>query len=339
MPSTDKEREEAKSAMERQVIYEHLLNRGCTSSSTSKFDAQLVRLMEQQGVSVPDDDATLRLRQNLFNLINLGDKVEADGATVLEQAVLWLDGLLKEASLEKDGPLLNLRLEIRTQCVLTHLMPPNVLGKTSARNGKKALEKQFPKRDSGGSKGPEARETLRYKLLDKARPTAAAPAAARRRASCSPPGTARRPPAAMRPPPPAACARPLPCHAATRLPPALPPARRSRSATIRRRRTSRRPSTCTASAACSRPSRRSCRASRRRSSCPTLASTRYSRGAPTTTTSTATLPSTRSARPHQTMHTPRAPCAHAVHTRRAHAVRTPRTRHAQVCSHQTNEEA
>ena len=59
MPSTDKEREEAKSAMERQVIYEHLLNRGCTSSSTSKFDAQLVRLMEQQGVSVPDDDATL----------------------------------------------------------------------------------------------------------------------------------------------------------------------------------------------------------------------------------------------------------------------------------------
>ena len=53
------------------------------------------RLMEQQGVSVPDDDATLRLRQNLFNLINLGDNVEADGATVLEQAVLWLDGLLK----------------------------------------------------------------------------------------------------------------------------------------------------------------------------------------------------------------------------------------------------
>ena len=42
MPSSDKEREEAKSAMERQVIYEHLLNRGCTSSSTSKFDAQLV---------------------------------------------------------------------------------------------------------------------------------------------------------------------------------------------------------------------------------------------------------------------------------------------------------
>ena len=32
--------------------------------------------------------------------------------------------------------------------------------------------------------------------------------------------------------------------------------------------------------------------------------------------------------PHQTMHTPRAPCANAVHTR-----------HAQVCSHQTNEEA
>ena len=228
MPSTDKEREEAKSAMERQVIYEHLLNRGCTSSSTSKFDAQLVRLMEQQGVSVPDDDATLRLRQNLFNLINLGDKVEADGATVLEQAVLWLDGLLKEASLEKDGPLLNLRLEIRTQCVLTHLMPPNVLGKTSARNGKKALEKQFPKRDSGGSKGPEARETLRYKLLDKARPTAAAPAAARRRACrCPPPRqlfSARHRPAAHLP----RCARPhlphapAPCLATPRLACPLP---------------------------------------------------------------------------------------------------------------------
>ena len=186
--------------MERQMIYEHLLNRGCAS----KFDAQLARLMEEQGVSVPDDDANLRLRQNLFNLINLGDKVEADGKAVLEQAVFWLDGLLKEASLEKDGPLLNLRLEIRTQCVLTHLSPPNVLGKAAARNAKKALEKQFPKRDSGGSKGPEARETLRYKLLDKARP-------------CPPPRPPPRPPA----------------------PPSPPPwlARRSRSATRRRRRT------------------------------------------------------------------------------------------------------
>eukprot|EP00964_Phaeocystis_antarctica_P101191 scaffold66691_cov58-Phaeocystis_antarctica.AAC.1 len=120
----------------------------------------MARLMEKAGVSVPDDDTNLRLRKNLCNLTNLGNTVEAEGATVLEQAVTWLDGLLKKASLEKDGPMLNLRLEIRTQCVLTHLMPPNVLGKAAARNGKKALEKQFPKRDSGGSKGAEAREAL-----------------------------------------------------------------------------------------------------------------------------------------------------------------------------------
>ena len=182
--------------MERQMIYEHLLNRGCAS----KCDAQLARLIEEQGVSVPDDDANLRLRQNLFNLTNLGDKVEADGAAVLEQAVFWLDGLLKEASLEKDGPLLNLRLEIRTQCVLTHLSPPNVLGKAAARNAKKALEKQFPKRDSGGSKGPEARETLRYKLLDKARASAAAPAAAPSAAPTGPPA------------PPLACQAIQECH-------------------------------------------------------------------------------------------------------------------------------
>ena len=41
MPSTDKERDEARSAMERQMIYEHLLNRGCAS----KFDAQLLSLI------------------------------------------------------------------------------------------------------------------------------------------------------------------------------------------------------------------------------------------------------------------------------------------------------
>ena len=240
MPATNKaetkDEEQARLTMERQAIYEHFLNRG---SSGSAFDADMARLMEKAGVSVPDDDTNLRLRKNLCNLTNLGNTVEAEGATVLEQAVTWLDGLLKKASLEKDGPMLNLRLEIRTQCVLTHLMPPNVLGKAAARNGKKALEKQFPKRDSGGSKGAEAREALRYKLLDKARPTtaapttlpttaapttlpttlptaapAAAPAVARRRASCSPPGTTRRPPAATRPP------HLPPCHL---LPRHLPP--------------------------------------------------------------------------------------------------------------------
>ena len=153
--SSDKDR----GAATRQAIYEFFLDQN---------DRENVRLMEVQGVSVPDDDSNLRLRHDLFNLMHLGDKVEADGAAVLEQAVVWLDGLLREASLEADGPMINLRLEIRTQCVLTYLMPPNVLGKAAARNGKKALEKQFPKRDSGGSKGAEARESLRYKLLDKA---------------------------------------------------------------------------------------------------------------------------------------------------------------------------
>ena len=140
---TDQERTQAT----RQAIYEFFLEQN---------NPELVRLMEEQGVRVPDDDSNLRLRQDLFNLTHLGDKVKSDGASALKHAVGWLDGLLSEAGLEADSPMINLRLEIRTQCVLAHLMPPNVLGKAAARNGKKALEKQFPKRDAAGSKGSSA---------------------------------------------------------------------------------------------------------------------------------------------------------------------------------------
>ena len=121
-------------------------------------NADLVGCMQRQGVKVPNDDHSLQLRQDLYNLKHLEDKQqEPGGAAVLEQAVGWLDGLMREAGLEADQTLTGIKLEMRTHCVLRHITPPHQLGKAAAKNGKKALEKQFPERDSeGGSKSRAA---------------------------------------------------------------------------------------------------------------------------------------------------------------------------------------
>ena len=140
--------------------------------------------------------------ESFHNLDSLKDTDEYR-APVLEEAVGSLDGLLTAASLELDGTLHNLLLELRLHAVLVYLKGLGE-GLSEAKAAQAmvevALAKHFPVRDSGGGSlsigawAAASREKLKKDMVVKAQPARhRTPAIARCRASCSQPGTTRRP--------------------------------------------------------------------------------------------------------------------------------------------------